>query len=227
MKKIRVWDLPLRLFHWSLVIVIVAAVVAQKIGGDAMVWHFRCGYAALTLVLFRILWGFFGPEYARFTNFMVRPRAVAAYVHDMKNGLKRPGKAHSLGHNPVGGWSVIALLAVVLTQAVSGLFSNDDIDSEGPLVKFISKALSDKIGWFHADVSGNVIYILIGLHLAAIAYYRFGKKENLIKPMILGDKEVDAAEVDVPAANDSAATRLLALVLLAVSGAVVYVAVTW
>jgi cytochrome b len=215
MKTIRVWDLPLRLFHWALVGLIVAALVTQKIGGNAMIWHFRCGYAALTLVAFRILWGLVGTRYARFSSFIYRPAHIIAYFHNLRNGSMQ----RYTGHNPMGGLSVIALLGIVALQALSGLFSNDDIASEGPLVRFISKELSDRISSFHADVSGNLIYALIGLHLAAIAYYYFFKKENLVRPILSGDKEVD---YDAPLADDSWKMRALALLILALCGLAVY-----
>ena len=214
MKTIRVWDLPLRLFHWMLVGLIVTALITQKIGGNAMVWHFRCGYAALALVAFRVLWGLAGTRYARFSSFIYSPAHIISYLRSLQSGSKQ----RYTGHNPMGGLSIIALLAIVAVQAVSGLFSNDDIASEGPLVRFISKALSDRISAFHADVSGNLIYALIGLHLAAIAYYYFCKKENLVRPMLSGDKEVD---YDAPLADDSWKMRALALLLLAVSAGVV------
>ncbi|TFW09804.1 cytochrome B [Oxalobacteraceae bacterium OM1] len=214
MKKVRIWDLPLRLFHWSLAFIVIAAIVAQKIGGNAMEWHFRFGYAALALVAFRIVWGFVGPRYARFSSFLYGPSTIIGYMRGGKAALQQ-----HLGHNPLGSLSVFALLATVLAQAGSGLFANDDIASEGPLVKFISKDLSDTITDFHKDVSGTLIYILIGLHLAAIVYYAVRRRRNLVKPMIMGDDEV---EFDAVPANDSAATRLLALVLLAACAAGVW-----
>lgn len=211
MKKIRVWDLPTRLFHWVLVILVLVAVVTENIGGNAMDWHFRAGYAALTLVAFRILWGLVGTRYARFSTFLRGPAVIAGY-------LRGAGKT-MLGHNPLGGLSVLALLGIVLSQAVSGLFANDDIAYDGPLVKFISKELSDSITWFHKEVSATLLYVLVGLHVAAILFYYIGKRRNLVKPMITGDTE---AEADAPAANDSWAMRVLALTLLAACAAGVY-----
>ncbi|MGZ5818183.1 MAG: cytochrome b/b6 domain-containing protein [Burkholderiaceae bacterium] len=218
MKKIRVWDLPLRVFHWVLVFVVISAILAVKIGGDAMAWHFRLGYAALTLVLFRIVWGLVGSRYARFSDFVKGPSAIMGYVKGWRNGGVG-STIKPLGHNPVGSLSVLALLVVILTQTISGLFSSDDHDHHGPLSKFLSEAWSERISDFHADVSGTLIYILIGLHIAAIAYYYFFKKEDLVKPMISGDKEVDS---DVLPTNDSWRMRLLALGILLVCGVGVY-----
>lgn len=210
MKRIRVWDLPTRLFHWALAVLIVVSVATQQVGGNAMEWHFLAGYAALALVLFRILWGVTGSRYARFSAWLHSPSAIAAYL---RHGRKGPG------HNPLGGLSVLALLAGVLAQAVSGLFANDDIASEGPLVRFISKDWSDRITWFHTEVSATLIYILVGLHLAAVAYYFFVKRQNLVTPMLTGDQEVEAA---APAANDGWATRLWAAALFLACAAGVY-----
>ncbi len=218
MKKIRVWDLPLRLFHWTLVLLVVAAIVAQDIGGDAMLWHFRFGYAALALVLFRIVWGLVGSRYARFSDFVKGPSAVMEYLKGVRSaGAGRAMK--SQGHNPISSLSVLALLAIILIQTISGLFASDEHDHKGPLAKFVSDAWSERIGEFHANVSGTLIYILIGLHVAAVAYYYFIKKENLVKPMITGDKEVDS---EMAPANDSLRMRLLALAILLVCAAGVY-----
>ncbi|HYD96424.1 MAG TPA: cytochrome b/b6 domain-containing protein [Noviherbaspirillum sp.] len=215
MKKVRVWDLPIRLFHWALAALVVASVVTENIGGNAMDWHFRAGYAVLALLGFRILWGLVGPRYARFSSFLYGPSTVMGYL--------RGEERKRLGHNPLGSLAVFALLGVVLAQAVSGLFSNDDIVNEGPLVKFISKELSDSFTWFHTEVSATAIYVMVGLHLAAIAFYQIGKRQNLVRPMITGDHEV---EFDAPAANDSWAMRLLALALLAAWAGAVYYLVT-
>lgn len=216
MKKIRIWDLPTRLFHWALALLIVASIITQNIGGNAMEWHFLAGYAALTLVLFRLLWSLAGSRYARLGQLFHAPSTIFGYLRYART---RP-KTHYLGHNPLGSLSVLALLAIVLAQALSGLFANDDIASEGPLVKFINKDLSDRITWFHTEVSALLIYVLVGLHVAAIAYYYFRKKENLVKPMLTGDKLVEA---DAPAANDGWAMRLwAAAILLACAGGVYY-----
>lgn len=190
------WDLPIRLFHWTLVVLIITEIVTGKIGDNALGWHFRIGYAALALVAFRILWGMIGNQYARFSSFLFAPATIVAYVKTRKDAARKK----YLGHNPLGGLWILALLGVVLLQIASGLFANDDIASEGPLAKFIDKDLSDQATWFHAQVFGNLIYVLIGLHLAAIAYYYFVKKENLVKPMFTGDKITDS---NAPADNGS------------------------
>ena len=222
MKVIRVWDLPLRLFHWSLAILVAGAIGIEKIGGDALAWHFRAGYAILALLVFRVFWGTFGTRYARFSSFLFAPSAIFTYA------TGRAGGKNYLGHNPIGSLSVFALLAALLMQVISGLFSNDDIASEGPWVKFISKDLSDQATWLHAQVGSTVIYALLGLHVAAILYHVFWKKDNLVKAMITGDKPValDAAHAAADA-DDSIRTRLIAAVALLAATAAVYFLVTF
>lgn len=216
MKKVRVWDLPLRLFHWALVVLLVLAFVTQQIGGNAMEWHFRAGYAVLALLAFRLVWGLVGPRYARFSSFLYGPSSVVGY-------LRGTGDTRLLGHNPLGSLSVFALLAAVLVQALSGMFSNDDIASEGPLARFISKELSDRITGFHMDVSFWILVALVVLHLLAVAWYALVKKRNLVGPMLSGDQAVEADAGSVEAADDSWRMRLLALVIFALcAGAIAY-----
>jgi len=213
MNRILVWDLPLRLFHWLLVLLVVVSVVSAKIGGNAMQIHLLSGYAILTLVLFRILWGFLGGAHARFASFVCGPAAVISYLR----ALPRHQASQHLGHNPAGAWSVIVMLIVLLAQAGTGLFSNDDIATEGPLAKLVSKALSDRItGAHHLNV--KLLYALIALHLSAVAYYLLYKRENLIKPMLTGFKN------SAPGLGVSAQGKTwLAAALLAACAGCVYV----
>jgi cytochrome b len=215
LNKIRVWDLPTRLFHWALALLVIAAVVFEKIGGDIIVWHFRCGYAVLTLVLFRVLWGLVGARYARFSSFRCKPADIAAHVSD----LKADKTEDRVGHNPLGSLSILAMLGALLLQASTGLWSNDDIENEGPLAQIAGKALSDKITWVHTEIGATLIYILVGLHVAAIAWYYFKKKRDLVTPMISGDAHTG---IDAPAADDGWRTRTLALVLVAACALTVY-----
>ena len=160
---IHVWDWPVRLFHWSIVALVVIAVVTSYIGGDAKEWHMRAGYGVLAMVLFRILWGFAGTRHARFASFVRGPRTAIRYARS----FARRAPQATVGHNPLGGWSVIALLLALLVQAGTGLFANDDVLMEGPLVKFISDALSDRITTLH-HLNVWAIGILVGMHIAAV-----------------------------------------------------------
>src|ERR1035437_10986618 len=119
--RIRGWDLPPRLFHWALVLCFAASIVTGTIGGSAMAWHFRSGCLVLSLLLFRLVWGFIGGRWSRFASFVHRPATVLAYIR----GQGLPD--HSVGHNPLGAGSVLALLSFLLLQVASGSFSDDEI----------------------------------------------------------------------------------------------------
>ncbi len=212
MNKILVWDLPLRLFHWMLALLVTVSFVSAQIGGNAMQIHLRSGYTILTLVLFRILWGFFGGTHARFASFVRGPATALAYL----TALRRQDAGRHLAHNPAGGWPVILMLSVLLVQAGTGLFANDDIATEGPLAKLVSKALSDRITGIH-DINVVLLYVLIGLHLAAVAFYFFRKRDNLVKPMLTGFKD---AEATGEAARTAGNTWLAAALLAACAGCV-------
>ena len=221
--RVRVWDLPTRVFHWSLVLCIIGAVISANIAGNAMVWHFRFGFCILTLLLFRIVWGFVGNRYARFSSFLPNPLAAWKTL--------RGAASNTLGHNPLGAWSVYAFLVMLSVQAITGLFSNDDIANEGPWAVKIAKDLSDALTSWHKGYNKGIIVGLMLLHIAAILYYRYVKKERLLKAMITGDKEVVASEsagetIRVQCADDTTALRLRAIAVLAACACVVWLAVT-
>ena len=206
--RVRVWDLPTRLFHWTLAALIVASFVTVKVGGNLMVWHERLGYAVLTLILFRLVWGVAGGRYARFASFVRGPRALIAYLRDAPQ---------TPGHNPVGALSVLALLAAVGFQATSGLFTNDDIAFEGPLAVKVSGATSSLLTTMHRW-NEKVILVLVALHLVAILYYRVGKGRNLVGPMLTGDASLPQP---FPPSRDDTMLRLRALVIAAACGGAV------
>ena len=214
--EVPVWDIGVRLFHWSLVTLVIAAIVTVKIGGNAMTYHSWCGYAILTLVLFRILWGFVGGTNARFVSFVTGPGQVIAYMKTMfrRDHATVDGSTH--GHNPMGALSVLAMLAALLFQAGSGLFVNDDILFEGPLSSWVGKVWSDRITGWH-KFNEKIIYVLVATHIAAIFFYLLYKTDNLISPMISGVKKVTGKVTPVRAGSPA-----LAVVLLAVSAGVVY-----
>lgn len=185
---VRVWDAPLRMFHWLLVALVCVSVATGKLGGNAMKWHMYSGIAVLFLLLFRLLWGLFGSSYARFGHFLRGPGAVWGYA----SGLLRRQPSHTLGHNPLGGLMVALMLVALLFQAGSGLFSNDDIATEGPLYAKVGKDLSDSITAWH-KLNSNLVLALAGLHVAAVLFYLGFKRENLVWPMISGWKRVPQA----------------------------------
>ena len=203
---VRVWDLPTRVFHWSLVLCIVGLIITANVGGNAMVWHFRIGLTVLALLLFRLVWGLVGGHWSRFAAFIYSPASVINYI----KGRGKP--EHSVGHTPTGAGSVFALLAILLAQVGSGLISDDEISSAGPLVRFVSGATSNLATNYHKNIGKWIILVLVVLHIAAIVFYLW-RKQNLIKPMLHGDKQLSAA---MPASRDDAASRLGALAIFAV-----------
>jgi len=208
----RIWDLPTRIFHWTLAATVVFAVATVKLGGTWMDWHVRAGYAVLALVLFRILWGFAGSRYARFSNFVRGPSAIWTYLRG-----RSPAQA---GHNPLGALSVLALLALLLAQAATGLFASDDIFTEGPLARLVSSATSSLLTSLHKR-GEYLLYVLVGLHLAAIAYYRLIRREPLTAAMVHGDRRIDA-----PPARDDLALRLRGLLLFTLAAGLIGYVVT-
>ena len=211
-----VWDLPTRLFHWTLAGLVALQYASGEFGWLAMEWHYRLGYATLALIVFRALWGFAGSATSRFAAFVRGPRAVARYVADALHG--RAGRV--AGHNPIGGWSVLLMLASVALQAVSGLFSSDDISEDGPLVARVSDATVHMMTRIH-HLNRYALAILIVLHIGAVLLHRVLRDDDLVAPMLHGRAQLDPAQ----------APRLVspwrALVLLAVGSALVWGLVTW
>lgn len=180
------WDLPLRLFHWALALLLVSQIITAWIGGNALEYHAFGGYAILVLLLFRFAWGFLGGTHARFRDFVRGPAAVLAYAKTLLSGAATEHR----GHNPLGGWSVLAMLASLMVQACTGLLANDDVMMEGPLVKHVSGRVSGIATAIH-DANAMILMALVALHILAVLYYRFGKRQDLILPMIFGGKTTD------------------------------------
>ena len=214
-RPVRIWDLPTRLFHWALALCVLGAVISAKLGGNAMVWHMRLGYAALTLLGFRLLWGLVGGRWSRFSSFFYSPAALWRYL----SRRPRPDDHFEVGHNPLGALSVFAMLVWLAIQVGSGLIADDEIATTGPLVRFVASETS--LAWtaHHKSWGQWLVFALVGLHLLAIVFYRWRKGSAMLKAMVLGDKDLPA---ETPASRDSAATRLLAAAVLGVAAALVY-----
>jgi cytochrome b len=206
--RVRVWDLPTRLFHWVLAACVIGSVVSAKIGGNAMVWHFRSGYVIFTLLAFRLLWGVVGGRWSRFGSFVYAPATLLRYLR----GGSRADEHHEVGHSPLGALSVFALLTLLGAQVGSGLFADDEISNTGPLIKFVSGATSSLLTSWHKTFGQGLIIALVVLHVAAIVMYRLRRGRDLVRPMLVGDKLLPPG---VPASTDSPATRGLAVLLLA------------
>jgi cytochrome b len=219
MKKpgVRVWDLPTRVFHWAMVALVALSFLTINLGDEWAQWHFYSGYTILTLVAFRIVWGFVGGRYARFGSFLFGPAAILSTLKG------EPGAPRTLGHNPLGSLSVFALLAVLGMQAVLGLFANDEDAGAGPLAKFVSTGLSERLTSLHR-LNADLIIALVTLHVLAILYYLLRRRENLIRPMLTGDKPSTEPGL---ASRDDVAMRARAAVVLAVCAASVWWLVSW
>lgn len=210
--KIRVWDLPTRIFHWLLAAAVIGSLISANVGGAAMEWHFRLGYAVLSLLLFRLVWGVVGGHWSRFSTFLYPPATLWRHI----SGRARP--EHAVGHSPTGALSVFGMLVFLLLQVAAGLFSDDDISAYGPLGKFVSNGVVESATFYHTNVGKFVVLALIVAHLMAIAYYVFKKKNNLIRPMLSGDK---ATDILVPPSRDDANSRWLALAIFVICASLV------
>lgn len=207
--SIPVWDLPTRLFHWLFAAAVIGAIVTVKVGGRWMDWHLPFGVTALVLLSFRIVWGFTGSRYARFSSFVKGPVAVWQY-------LRQPQERSPAGHSPLGGWSVIALLLVVAVQAGTGLFATDDILTSGPLNPFVSGDAAALLTSIH-KWNENILLGLIGLHLLAIAVYALRGKQ-LVPPMMTGNVPSENLPSNTIPARDTVGLKIWALALITVLG---------
>lgn len=210
--RVRVWDLPTRLFHWAVALCLVGLVITGHVGSAVMPWHARLGYVVLTLLLFRLCWGFVGGRWSRFSSFVYPPRSVIAHLR----GQHHPD--HLVGHNPLGAISVLAMLLVLLAQVATGLVGDDEISFTGPLNRFVASANGLAATWYHKRIGQWLIVALVVLHVAAVLFYLWKKRDNLIKPMLDGDKVLARPAA---ASRDDSASRLLALCVLAACGAFV------
>jgi cytochrome b len=215
------WDLPTRLFHWTLALLVLSAWVsyeyAEAIGDVTLVWHRANGLAILILLVWRLIWGFIGSSTARFSAFVGPPRAALRYAM----GLLRGADVRFLGHNPLGTWMVLALLAALLAQGAFGLFAVDDNDlTGGPLYRLVDEAANKWATRWHGRIFDFVILPLVALHIAANVLYGLVKGEPLIRAMITGSKPA-LPYADAPEAEIVAHPLMRALAALVAAGALV------
>ncbi|NVK56086.1 MAG: cytochrome b/b6 domain-containing protein [Alteromonadaceae bacterium] len=209
MQKRLIWDIPTRLFHWLLVACILAQYLTAEVL-DAIDWHFKIGYFTLGLILFRLLWGFTGTTYARFSQFLTGPGKVLAYSKTIAHSHS-PDHA---GHNPLGGWMVMVLLLLVALQGISGLFIGDDIINNGPYYDAVSQATRDTMNTIH-HTAFNILLAAIALHVAAVVFYTRYKKQLLVPAMLHGKKATNEPGI-------SSSRLLLALTLVIIVIATMY-----
>lgn len=188
-KTIKVWDLPVRIFHWSLVVLFVTAYVTNSLGGDYFIYHLWSGYALIILVSFRIVWGLVGTYHARFSHFVKNPVATTKYALS----VFKKKDTHYLGHNPLGAVMVVFLLVAILVQAITGLFTNDEIFNVGPLYAYINDELSLQLTSLHRQL----FYWILGaiaLHIIAVIVHVVFKRDNIVRAMFSGNKNLPTQE---------------------------------
>jgi len=185
-ERVRLWDPLTRLFHWLLAAAVTASLLLGHFGPAVMTLHFYSGYLIAGLLAFRIVWGVVGPPPVRFWNVIAGPKTVLAYLTHVFQ--RRP--SHWPGHNPLGGWAVIAMLLVLTGQVATGLVTDpEDYINVGPLAHLVSTETRYTANAWH-ELFSDILLGLIALHVAAIAFYRLWKREDLIGPMIHGKKDV-------------------------------------
>lgn len=205
MHTVRIWDLPTRLFHWLLALCVAGLIVSGSVGGSWMEWHLRLGYAVFTLLLFRLVWGLVGGHWSRFSSFLYGPASLIDHLRG------RAPLAHTAGHSPLGALSVFALLLVLAVQVGTGLISDDEIATYGPLVRFVSGDTVVAATGYHKAVGKLIVIGLVALHLVAILFYKLAKRQALTQAMLTGDKSLSEA---LPSARDGAVQRVAALGVL-------------
>ncbi|WP_026374606.1 cytochrome b/b6 domain-containing protein [Aestuariibacter salexigens] len=206
-KNTLVWDIPTRLFHWLLVLSLITQWLTAEVL-DNMDWHFYIGYFTLGLIIFRVVWGVIGTAHARFADLLYSPKNIIAYARGDNN-------SPFAGHNPLGGLMVILMLVLIGLQAITGLFSNDDVLHSGPYFSSVSEEWQERMQSWHHD-SFDYIIAAVVIHIAAVLYYTKVKKQNLVKAMFTGKK-------DVPAEQGISSSRLLlAVITIALTALFVY-----
>ena len=202
-RPVKVWDLPTRVFHWSIVLLVFTSWLTNRL--NRMDLHFLAGYTLVGLLIFRLIWGVLGSETARFREFLKSPADAVGHLRHLF--VREPDQ--EVGHNAAGGWMVLGLLVLLVVQVATGLCSNDDILVEGPLAKYVGKDMSDRIGTIHA-VNFKLIELAVLAHISAVLAYAVIKGQNLVRPMITGTKRLP-----VSARPPNMASPMLAAVAIA------------
>ncbi len=214
--RVKIWDLPVRLFHWSLVLSFVGAYASNWLGVNYFDYHAWFGYAVITLVVFRLLWGIWGTYHARFRNFIRDPKTTAGYAVDFLRGREKP----YLGHNPLGAVMVLVLLLALLVQAVTGLFSNDEIFNTGPLYGYVSNEVSLALTGLHQQLFYWILGAVV-VHVLAVVLHLVWKKDNLVRAMFSGYKSAGGLQEHKPV--ESSRLPLALGLMLVVAGLLVLV----
>ena len=215
----RVWDFPLRLFHWALFVSIFGAIISAKM---EILWvHERFGLTVLGLIVFRLIWGFLGGHYARFRRFLAKPQVAFQELKvivkpNQKSNPKLDVKAE-VGHSALGGYAVLALLGIPLLMAISGTMSSDDVLYEGPLAHLMPDVIGNATDAHH--LGERLLFFILFLHVSAILVYKFKKKRNLTKAMVTGNADAMPAKAIDGSISPSRTYLGLFLMLLCISAA--------
>lgn len=210
---VRIWDIPIRLFHWAIVVILGTSWVSEELGW--MQLHFLAGYSLFALLLFRLAWGFVGSQTARFNAFLRSPLAIMRYI----TRLHRRGPDTELGHNAAGGWMVLVMLVLLAVQVGTGLCANDDGINEGPLFDIVGKDWSDWLSHIHS-LNFSLIQVVVSLHVLAILAYALVKKHDLVRPMVTGRKRLPIGTTAPRIASPLLAVLLFAIAVAAVAALV-------
>lgn len=201
-----IWDLPIRLFHWLLVLTFSASWITAELGSEYMQYHIYCGYFMLFLISFRLIWGVLGTKHAKFLNFFPTRARLRTYLKSFSSD----GDKNAPGHNPLGAVMVLVMLLLLLAQAVSGLFITDDVFSSGPYYGVLDGSWEKLANRLH-DVCFTLLQICIALHIAAIIFYKLAKNKNLVVPMFSGKKQSE----DVKPEDEIKSSKLISALLIA------------
>jgi cytochrome b len=205
LQLIRIWDLPTRSFHVLLALCVAGLIATGELG--AMQLHFWLGYAVLSLVLFRLVWGVVGGHWSRFINFVPTPAKLIAYIQ----AIRSRHVPRSTSHNPLGAISVLAMLCALLIQVFSGFISDDEIGNAGPWASIVPSDWVELATEYHSEIGKVILIVLIVLHIGVVIYYKRFKNDDLITPMITGDKMLQS---HTTSSRDTLTSRLFALGVL-------------
>jgi len=208
-RPVKVWDAPVRVFHWAIALLVGVSWIC--IHESWIELHFLSGYTILALLIFRVAWGVVGSDTARFARFLGSPAAVLRHL----SHFRRREPDLEVGHNAAGGWMVLLMLLLLLTQAVSGLFANDDVMNEGPLAHVVGKSLSDRLSTLHA-ANFTLVEIAVILHVLAVLAYAVFKRQDLVRPMLTGRKRLPATIAPPCLKGPWTALSVLGVAILAV-----------
>jgi len=210
--KLRIWDLPTRVFHFLLILALFGSFATIYLSDDLVLWHARIGLFFLSLLIFRLLWGFCGGHWSRFQSFVTSPSVALEALKETLRGRT----TFTTGHNPIGGWSVLLMMGLLLLQVLAGLCSDDEVAFSGPLTQYLSEAWVERATWYHTEVGVWLIVAVVSVHVLMIFWYRKRYGHDLVTPMITGDKDWETSDQnkELVESKDTLGLRIAALILI-------------